>query len=436
MEEARKQMHKPRIQDWPSRNRPRSRATPLVAALLLFSAAGQVWAQSPAERAAKAGELLTLKNHRVLRLSGNEVKERGYAHGYLLAAEIRNGIDAALCSLPNFDAKKYERSMLPWSQRSFVWDSAATAELDGIFEGLSEKLGSDGLKSSSLGRALTRDDIVAVNVLADYFGPACSGFAAWGKRTPGGEVLHGRSLDFPLGPKVIADQLIVASTALPGRAAWVAIGWPGLIGQYTGMNSHGLTVCIHDAYNARHSGSGQGFIARGLLARRMLEAIDPNVSDPAEQGAKLAAAQPVACGDLYQLTWPRAAAEKLGLTPSAVLEFDATDRKVDIRRMDQSGVLVVTNHFCVRSPPDKCNRFKNMTEALAMLEKSGTPIGLVEARKVLMSAEQPVAAHSVYFYPDKLELYVALTHGNVMSPRVAPVEFAWQELFPRTLERR
>ena len=52
----------------------------------------------------------------------------------------------------------------------------------------------------------------------------------------------------------------------------------------------------------------------------------------------------------------------------------------------------------------------------------------MEARKLLMSAEQPVAAHSVYFFPDKLELQIALTKNNIMSPRVAPVEFSMKEL--------
>ena len=453
MEEAGKQMQKPRIFDfrfsvfdWPAWGRPAPRragarlaarrapaALSLLLPLFIIHAA---WAQSPAERAANAGQLLTLKNHRVLRLYGGEAKERGFAHGYLLAAEIRDDLDAALCSLPNFGAQRYERGLLPWAQRNFVWDSAAAAELEGLFEGLSEKLGPDGLRSRSLGRALGREDIVAINVLADYFGPACSGFAAWGKRSAGGEVIHARTLDFPIGPKVIADQIMVASAALPGRAAWVAIGWPGLIGQYTGMNSHGLTVCIHDAYNLKHGGSERDFMARGLLARRMLEAIDPHVSDPAEQGAKLAAAQPVACGDLFQLAWPRAAGEKLGGAPSAVLEFDPSDRKVDIRRGDPSGVLVLTNHFRVRTPPEKCSRFENMVDALETLQHSGTPIGLMEARKLLMAGEQPLAAHSVYFYPDKLELYVALTRGNVMSPRVAPVEFTWQELFAESKKEK
>lgn len=399
----------------------------IVPALLLV--VSSAWAQSAAERAAKAGALLTLKNHRVLRLSGAEARERGFARGYLLASEIREDLGAALQSLPNFSAQKFENSLLPWARQNFVWDADATAELDGLFEGLAAKLGEDGLQAQALGRALTRDDLVATNVLADYFGPACSGFAAWGKRTPNGEVLHARTLDFPIGPKAVADQIIVVSEARPGCAAWVAVGWPGLIVQYTGMNSAGFVACLHDGYNLKRGGKEGGCIARGLLLRRMLETIDPAASDPAAQGAALAGAQPVACGNLFQLTWPRAAAEKLSNTSSVVLEFDPANRKVDLRRMEQSGVLVLTNHFRVRSPPVDCGRFRNMTAAVELLEKSGTPIGLVEARKLLMAAEQPLAAHSVYFYPDKLELHVALTRGNVMSPRVAPVAFEWRELF-------
>jgi hypothetical protein len=410
--------------------------------LALFLLIALVWsarAESSAERAAKAGEFVTLKNHRVLRLTGQDIKERGFAEGYLLAANIRDDIGAALKSLPNFDAQKFDRTLLPWAKRNFTWDADSVAELDGIFEGMRAKLGDDGLRSEPLARAMTRDDLVAINVLADYFGPACSGFAAWGKRTANGEVLHARTLDFPIGPKAVGDQIIVACDALPergkdrpARKAWLAVGWPGLIGVYSGINSAGLVICIHDGYNVKRGGKEGDYVSRSLLLRRMLETIDPVASDPADQGAKLAAAQPVACGNLFQMTWPRAAAEKLGGTPSAVLEFDSADRQVSIRRMDESGVLVLTNHFRVRSPPVACNRFASITAGVALLDKESKPIGLMEARKLLMSAEQPVAAHSVYFHPDTMALDVAVTRGNVMSPRVAPVAFTWAELFAKT----
>ncbi len=388
-----------------------------------------------AQRAARAGRLEKIKEHTVLRLRGADIYERGFAEGYLLAAEIRDDFDAALQSLPTFGARKYEDKLLPWAKRIFEWDVDATAELDGIFKGMLAKLGADGMRSQTLGRAMTRDDVMAMNTIADYFGPACSGFAAWGSRTQGGEVVYGRTLDFPLGSKVIGDQILIASEPVPARPdgrperkGWVAVGWPGMIAHYSAMSADGLAICLHDGYNRIPGGKEVGAMARGLLLRRMLESIDPMDGDPAQRGALMAAAQPIACGNLFQMVWPKAAAEKTGAQPSAVLEFDSSDRNVDIRRADGSNVLVLTNHYRVRAKPVACARFDKITDGLALLERAQRPIGLVEERKLLMAAEQPIAAHSLYFFPDRRALGVALTQSNIMSPRVVPTMFTLEEL--------
>ena len=405
----------------------------LTAALLL---GGAVCAESPADRAAKAGQLRTVNNHRVLRLFGNDIKERGFAHGYLLAEEAVAAMDSALQSLPFFGDKKFEGRLLPWANERFAWDADAAAEMDGIFEGIEARMGSEGAVSKALGRRVTRKDLNAINAIADYFGPACSGFAVWDKRSADGGVLHARSLDFPIGARAIAGQLIMACEALsergkerPARKAWVSVGWPGLIAQYTGMNADGLVVCIHDGYNTKQGDPGDGYVPRGVLLRRMLETVDPNSGDPAAAAAKLAEERPVACGNLFQLSWPSAAARKHKQTPSAVLEFDSSARKVDIVRMDESGALVLTNHFRVHNGAIACERFKSISNGLEMLEKAGKSIGIVEARKLMMSSEQPVAAHTVYFQPDQAKLQIALTRENVMSPRVAPTAFTFKELF-------
>lgn len=392
-------------------------------------------AEHNAERAAMAGDLSVLKNHRVLKVFGNDIFERGFAGGYLLAQEIRDDLDAVLESLPQFDAAKFDSMLVPWARKNFIWDADARAELDGIFAGMSAKLGKDGMKSKTLRRDMTRDDLTAINTIADYFGPACSAFCAWGSHTEKGEVLHGRSLDFPIGAKAVADQIMVVSEPVsaradgrPARKGWVAVGWPGLLGQYTGMNSEGLVACLHDGYNLKKGVKEGGMIARGLLLRRMLEEVEFNAGEPAAQAAKLAAAHGTACGNLFHLSWPKTIALKYSETPSAVLEFEPLDNAVKIRRMDDSGALVLTNHFRVRAKPVACERFKNMTDGLDLLKGARKPIGLTEARKLLMAAEQPVAAHSVYFYPDRLVMQVALTRNNVMSPRVAPTEFSLKEL--------
>jgi len=412
-----------------------SKLSALLLTALLFSIVS-ARAQSVAERAAKAGELHTAKGHRVLRLFGRDIKERGFAQGYLLSEEIVEDLDSALKSLPFFGDKKYEERLLPWATDKFAWDADAVAEMDGIFEGMEAKAGSAGVVSKLLGRRMTRKDLNALNAIADYFGPACSGFAVWDKRSADGGVLHGRTLDFPIGARAIAGQVVVASEALPergkdrpARKAWVGVGWPGLIAQYTGMNADGLVVCIHDGYNTKQGDPGEGYVARGVLLRRILESVDPVDGDPAAAAAKMAEERPVACGNLFHLSWPAAAAKKNAQTPSAVLEFDSSSRKVDIVRMDASGTLVLTNHFRIHNGAVACERFKNISGGLELLDKAGKSVGLVEARKLLMSAEQPVAAHTVYFQPDQAKLQIALTRENVMSPRVAPTAFTFKELF-------
>jgi hypothetical protein len=90
--------------------------------------------------------------------------------------------------------------------------------------------------------------------------------------------------------------------------------------------------------------------------------------------------------------------------------------------------LVLTNHFRLHNSPVRCARFEKITAGLELLEEAHKPIGLLEARKLMMSAEQFVAAHTVYFFPGKLELDVALTKDNVLSPRAVPTAFTLKEL--------
>lgn len=417
-----------------------------LAALLILSALAPfaLRAESPADRAARFATLTTVNAHRVLRLRGDDVGERGFAVGYLFAQDMVTELETAIKSLPGVTVELYNETFIPWSKANFAWDADATAEMDGIFAGMRAKLGDEGLKSTLLGRALTRDDIAGINTLADYFGPACSAFCAWGERTVDGAVIHGRTLDFPIGADDVAMQVLIVSDALPDRGsgkparkAFTAIGWPGMITQYTGMNSDGLVACIHDGYNVRgHTwkakpNNSANFMPRGLLLRRILETVDPNAGDPAVAAAKLAAAAPTACGNLFHLSWSNASAKKTGTQPSAVLEFDPTDKEPKIRRPENPGFMVLTNHFCVLNKAHECERWTHITEGLTKLNEAKVKIGLSEARKLLKSAEQPVAAHCAYFLPDTMEMYVAISRRNVMAPSVPPTKFTVAELFAK-----
>ena len=170
-------------------------------------------------------------------------------------------------------------------------------------------------------------------------------------------------------------------------------------------------------------------VARGVLLRRILETVDVNAGDPAQSAANIVRAAPSACGNLFHLSWPTSAAVASHTQPSAILEFDPLDKNPLIRRPEHPGFLILTNHFCVLNHEVKCDRFCAIDAGLNLLLKAHEKIALSEARKLLLSAEQPVGAHSVYFFPDTLELDIALTQQNVMSVRVTPTAFKWNDFF-------
>ena len=122
------------------------------------------------------------------------------------------------------------------------------------------------------------------------------------------------------------------------------------------------------------------------------------------------------------------------MKPSAVLEFDANTRgpgktPVQIRRPDESSFLVLSNHYCVRRAPNACERFERIAKGLRTFAQQGKQIGIKVARKLLIAGELPTAAHSLIFLPDRMTVYVALTRGNILSPRIVPKPFLFKEVF-------
>jgi hypothetical protein len=400
--------------------------------------------EPPDERAKKAGTVLELQGFRLLRIHHPSAHERGFAHGFLLAPQILETFDAALTSLPGFSRRDFNERLTPWVREKLAWERTAKEEIAGLLEGLRARLGEKGSAPQALGRPLNANDFLALNAIADWFGPGCSGFSAWGKRTADDGSLHARTLDFPLGPKGVSVQLLFAFCAReknplekePAAAktrtlSWVGVGWPGMIGCYTGMNERGLTACMHDGYNLPPDGRRENLAVRSMALRRLLETTDPFAADPVAAVQTQLRAQPASCGNLFQLTWPEAAAKKWKAAPSVVWEWDNVSLPRDAfaspRGPDQGEeILVLTNHFCVRREPAACRRFKGLREALRKPETAALTAEL--AQRVLIAAEQSTAAHTVIFEPDRLRLHVSLTHRNVMSTRVSMKTFAFAEL--------
>ena len=88
----------------------------------------------------------------------------------------------------------------------------------------------------------------------------------------GDRLLVGRSFALPgLGDGGDAAAVPVITIARPtGRLAWTGVGWPGLVGVVTGINSAGLVVAIHPT-RTRDVRSARGALPIALLAKDVLE---------------------------------------------------------------------------------------------------------------------------------------------------------------------
>ena len=96
---------------------------------------------------------------------------------------------------------------------------------------------------------------------------ACSGFAAWGRATADGRLIHTRNLDWNIraGIQQYAAIFVVRPT---GQHAFVNVGWAGFIGVLTGINDQRISMGQIGAETLEASNLGMPMV---FLMRRVLE---------------------------------------------------------------------------------------------------------------------------------------------------------------------
>lgn len=241
--------------------------------------------------------------HRIAYLKGDHY-QRGYAHGYLLADEIRtlfaeyifgywfqgNGqCSAQLCDLYTYSqsdpaccAAVGNRPLYDYYRGNldrFVFSGGDLQELQGMLDGIA----ANGGLGLSIGRDLAVDDLKMIQLEADwsqYMAEAiqCSSDSFSGRFTRHGGPVSFRNLDFPVSPLLHLEQnhtifLVENETGF----RYVAILAPGTIGVATGFNQAGVFVGLDSAKEQRgaqqqylHQLSG-GRLATQLFLRELLE---------------------------------------------------------------------------------------------------------------------------------------------------------------------
>jgi len=234
-------------------------------------------------------------------------RERGYAHGYLMAKEILEfqgpkldqyfrqmvlGVDVDTSSMPEplqkilhvikvkgaLAAPAAFRAALNWvweKEKAYV-PSYILEEMAGMGEGLCDRL-NKGVVSPDCVAADWTASIQQLNMLPELIRMACTAYGAWGKATATGEgLIQLRALDFGGGPfanytiaAVYRDSLEPAADA----NAFVSITFPGFAGVITGVSQAGIGVSekvwmTYDKYSLQpgsYDGEADIFVLRDIL---------------------------------------------------------------------------------------------------------------------------------------------------------------------------
>lgn len=345
-------------------------------------------------------------------------RERGYAHGRLLARPVLD-VAEAVCGtgLLLSDPADYERKILPLMER-FQFEPDDEQELRGLFQGVRDALG-DRARLRSLGRQLRLEDLKALNTAGDWYRQACSSFAAWGPAGGRGHVWVGRNFDFYPTRAFFAHQMIVVHRRAEGKLAWATVSAPGLIGCITGLNQEGVFASVHDVYLPRREPEG-GHAPRLLVLRRLMERC--RARDLAAQALPVFRARRALFDNAVLLAAP----VRDGTPPALVFEYDgnrADGGGVTVRAPADNGprwpagTIGCTNSFRKRAAPSSHPleyRYGLMRSVLAARLGRGRQVDFEAGRKVMGACRLPITLHTVVADLDELDFWYAA--GEFLQP--------------------
>lgn len=424
----------------------RTLALAVTIAASITLAAAPLRAEGPAAKPVH-GEVIQVDGVTVLRVWG-DARERGFAHGWLMAEQIVKLTDAFIRTFePLGGARGFEKAAA-MCRGFMVIEPDYEAELRGVIAGVEARLG-DKAVIPILKRKGNYFDILTLNAFADLGRLGCSSFAAWGKATKDGETISGRNLDWfgdacealAGGEIVIAQLPRSRNTAdfgkssidreLPTAQGWISLTWPGLTICLTGMNADGVTLAMHDS-GGRGKWLRPSSTPRGFALREALEFVRPPslVDDIRDVLLK----RHSVVGNNFPVSFPCVGGE----SAAVVFEYDGDQKNtggVTVRTNDGAHVdpqkpgkksvdssLMCTNHYRSRAEAWRCDRYETLKERLDEANSGGDKINIDAGWQMLDDVSmfgRVKTYHSVVFEPNKRRMHVAFSDGKQSATRCA-----------------
>ncbi|MBN1345859.1 MAG: hypothetical protein JXQ73_24425 [Phycisphaerae bacterium] len=242
---------------------PRDRAARTAMALLTLAVC--TFFNNSAALAAKTyygdSYLETVGGLRVLHLKGASA-EMGYAHGYLLAQEVKTVYDAL--------GQAFRREMTEQEQAAIAADARPyiparfIQEVQAIAAGANDALGTQAIDADRLLVLHSWDEII--NQRMDR--GATAHFAALGGGTADGDVIVGVDyVDETAIRRGVQNGAVLIVYEPPTGHTFAAVSWAGFAGAMVGINSQGLVIseCRFPAQDQRMDGVPLPFQVRSAL---------------------------------------------------------------------------------------------------------------------------------------------------------------------------
>jgi len=409
------------------------------------------------------GELVTVNGKRVLRVWGSNY-DMGYAHGYLLADEIVMFLeDFMLGQL--LDVNNYAKTSLLLKAYTKM-PPAYWREIQGIYDGMTDALGRQGLYSSNLNRIFQPIDIFAWNMIPEIFRlyfnskildvvepQACSSISGWGEGTPDGNLVFARNLDFGSPGDILEKNALIIAyrPSLFFKYDWVSIAWPGYIGCLSGMNQRGIGATLN-------LGNQQPDLDELLLTidgvyigiPRYYSSITFTLRQAIENWPLLFHMQdPI--GNLYRsidrihiagsfdlhVFMPYSSINFIADQPAAIIE--CSNQGIALRTAEENedadpqlfseNYLAVTNHHRKLADPVACPRYDKLVGLLNKTTMLDMNTALDYERQVAQKTEPFNTTYIVGFMPDTLEMWVSFAEEGKTVAEAEPAHFFWEELF-------
>lgn len=238
---------------------------------------------------------------------------------------------------------------------------------------------------------LDRDLLIGTNAMVDTYrgGFGCSSLIVEPERSATGGPLFGRNLDFyNLG--ILQEFTIVVVCRPQNKHAFVSVGFPGMLGCFSGMNEAGLALAVHEVFISRDRAGifNPDGVPYTFGFRRILEECST-----IEEAEKL------------MRSMPRTTLLNLALCDrrkGAVLEL--TPKNV-VLRPSEGGICACTNHF--RTEPLATFALSRRYWRLMKTQRLGE-IGLADVAGKLHEVNLGrLTVQTMIFEPAPLKLHLA-----------------------------